>query len=145
MPKAKRDLKAKGLKAEGSSAAEMPSRVRMNDFLASKSLQKHERHSKKKQLRKEEKKGSMPSSNNGILMSELEMGLKDRASGEGDKNVNIKAAANEVKTNKMKRQVAIREVGRMKLVLEHPDFMANPWGSVHNHLHHVRTNRALGV
>jgi len=49
----------------------------------------------------------------------------------------IKAAVHEVKSNKMTKAVAIREVARMRLVLEHPSFREDPWGAVQNHLRHV--------
>jgi len=73
-------------------------------------------------------------------MSALEMSLQDATSSDASSVVApavIKAAVAEVQSNKFRKQVAVREVGRMRLVLEHPAFVEDPWGSVHSHLRHV--------
>ena len=65
------------------------------------------------------------------MMSELEKTLK----AEGGAAVVIKpASASSGTTNKMKREIALREAERMKAVQEHPAFVSNPIAAVHTHL-----------
>jgi hypothetical protein len=90
--------------------------------------------------RKAAKKGICLTSASSTSMSALERSLQD-ATSSGASGVDapaiIKAAVAEVQSNKFRKQVAVREVGRMRLVLEHPAFVEDPWSSVHSHLRHV--------
>jgi hypothetical protein len=73
--------------------------------------------------------------------SELESGISE-ASNEGGSGTVIKAAAGvPVLTNKMKKNVALREVERMKLVQAHPLYQSNPLDAIKNHLAHMNNVR----
>lgn len=65
------------------------------------------------------------------LLSELERTLKgSEASGADIKP----AAASVVTSNKMKREIALREAQRMRLVQEHPAFLADPFAAMRMHI-----------
>lgn len=65
------------------------------------------------------------------LLSELERTLKtSEASGADIKP----AAASVVTSNKMKREIALREAQRMRLVQEHPAFVADPFAAMRMHI-----------
>ena len=63
------------------------------------------------------------------LMSELEKTLVNKTPG-----VRVKPASASNGSNKMKREIAVREAERMKAVQDHPAFVANPFGAMHAHL-----------
>jgi len=63
------------------------------------------------------------------LMSDLEKTLVKKTPG-----VRVKPASASNSSNKMKREIAVREAERMKAVQEHPAFVANPFGAMHAHL-----------
>ena len=64
------------------------------------------------------------------LLSELERTLKGT-----DSSADIKpAAASTVTSNKMKRDIALREAERMRLVQEHPAFVADPFAAMRTHI-----------
>jgi hypothetical protein len=44
------------------------------------------------------------------------------------------SAASKIQTNKMKKDVAVREATRMKLVQQLPDFQSNPLSAIRKHL-----------
>jgi len=62
------------------------------------------------------------------MLSDFERVLKNEA------EVVIKPASASLCSNKMKREIALREAERMKAVQEHPDFLANPIAAMHAHL-----------
>lgn len=115
-----------------------PKKVPIDAFLASKKLQKRKAHSTKKQRRKDGKQDSAfsPPSKTAVEMSALERGLW---ANENAGTVEVKAATGTVSRSikKMSKQVAMREVVRMRLVLQHPDFIKNPWETVNAHLSHL--------
>lgn len=64
------------------------------------------------------------------MLSDFEKTLKSEVSG-----ANIKPASiSQVTSNKMKKEIAMREAERMHAVLEHPAFKANPFAAVHMHI-----------
>jgi hypothetical protein len=67
-----------------------------------------------------------------FLLSELEASLPT----ESDEVVRPAAAA-PIKTNKMKKSVAVREVERMKLVQQHPSFKDDPIVAMKAHIEHM--------
>jgi len=74
--------------------------------------------------------------------SELESGIMAEANSEGGSGTVIKAAAGvPALTNKMKKNVALREVERMKLVQAHPMYQSNPLDAIKNHLAHMNSVR----
>ena len=66
------------------------------------------------------------------FMSELESSLPNVES-----DVIIQPAAISQHSNKMKKQIALRETQRMKLVQQHPSFIENPISAINNHLKHM--------
>ncbi len=63
---------------------------------------------------------------------------------EKDSSTVIKPAALSVITsNKMKKEVAVREAARMKLVQQHPTFQANPFAAINQHLTSMLQNKAV--
>lgn len=65
------------------------------------------------------------------LLSELERTLK----GSETSGADIKpAAASLLTSNKMKREIALREAQRMRLVQEHPAFLADPFAAMRMHI-----------
>lgn len=66
-----------------------------------------------------------------FLLSELESSLPN-----SEENA-IKPAAGPLKTNKMKKSVAIRETQRMKLVQQHPSFISDPFSAMQKHIEHM--------
>lgn len=71
------------------------------------------------------------------LLSDLESSLP-ATDGPADRSITIIAAAAVAgKTNKMKKQIAMRESQRMKLVQQHPSFIENPVAAINNHLQHL--------
>lgn len=59
----------------------------------------------------------------------------------GDADHVIKSAATSIlKSNKMKKSVAVREAARMKLVQQHPMFQADPLQAVNMHLQQMMNN-----
>jgi hypothetical protein len=77
------------------------------------------------------------------LFSELETNLKHSlVAPENPNDGVIKAAADTgMRTNKMKKAVAIRESARMKLVQEHPSFVSDPIAAVNLHLQQMLSNK----
>lgn len=76
------------------------------------------------------------------LLSELESNLKMNLNEDGDNNTVIKAAADtSLKSNKMKKAVAVREAARMKLVQQHPAFIENPIAAINLHLQQMISNK----
>ena len=65
------------------------------------------------------------------LLSELESSLP------GENDVVRPAAAVSVRTNKLKKTLAVRETQRMKLVQQHPAFVENPLEAVKKHIEHM--------
>ena len=65
------------------------------------------------------------------LLSELESSLPAAA------DVIRPAAAMSVRTNKLKKTLAVRETQRMKLVQQHPAFVEDPLGAVRKHIEHM--------
>jgi len=74
------------------------------------------------------------------LLSDLESSLPTA----DDSYCAVIPAAAAVKTNKMKKQVALRETQRMKLVQQHPAFVENPVAAINNHLQHLIAMRTMG-
>ena len=66
-----------------------------------------------------------------FLLSELESSLPN------SEDNTIKPAAGPLKTNKMKKSVAIRETQRMKLVQQHPSFISDPFSAMQKHIEHM--------
>lgn len=54
-------------------------------------------------------------------------------------------AALAIKTNKMKKAVAIRETERMKLVQQHPLFISNPLDAVKQHLQQMMASKTAAL
>lgn len=76
------------------------------------------------------------------LYSELEATMKLNLASDSSNNGVIKAAADtSMKSNKMKKSVAVREAARMKLVQQHPAFMENPIAAINLHLQQMISNK----
>ncbi len=76
------------------------------------------------------------------LYSELESNLKHSLVNDSSNNGVIKPAADtSMKSNKMKKSVAVREAARMKLVQQHPAFMENPIAAINLHLQQMINNK----
>ena len=65
------------------------------------------------------------------LLSELESSLPAAS------DVIRPAAAVSVRTNKLKKTLAVRETQRMKLVQQHPAFVEDPLAAVQKHIEHM--------
>jgi len=70
------------------------------------------------------------------LLSELESSLPAAS------DVVRPAAGQSVKTNKLKKTLAVRETARMKLVQQHPAFVENPIDAVKKHIEHMLAMKA---
>ncbi len=76
------------------------------------------------------------------LYSELESNLKHSLVSDESNNGVIKPAADtSMKSNKMKKSVAVREAARMKLVQQHPSFIENPIAAINLHLQQMISNK----
>ncbi len=76
------------------------------------------------------------------LYSELETNLKLNLATDNSNNAIIKPAADtSMKSNKMKKAVAVREAARMKLVQQHPAFKENPIAAINLHLQQMISNK----
>mmetsp|Transcript_1878 Transcript_1878/g.2988 ORF Transcript_1878/g.2988 Transcript_1878/m.2988 type:complete len:156 (+) Transcript_1878:85-552(+) len=73
-----------------------------------------------------------------FLLSELEAALPS-----GENSV-VRPAAVSVKSNKMKKSVAIRETERMKLVQQHPSFKEDPIAAMKTHIEHMIAMKKKG-
>jgi hypothetical protein len=73
------------------------------------------------------------------LLSELESSLPAAS------DVVRPAAAQSVKTNKLKKTLAVRETQRMKLVQQHPAFVENPIDAVKKHIEHMLAMKGSGT
>lgn len=61
-------------------------------------------------------------------------GASNEGGGMQQQSIIKPAAMSVIRTNKMKKEVAVREAARMKLVLQHPTFQANPFDAINQHL-----------
>ena len=66
-----------------------------------------------------------------FLLSELEKTLPSSS------DEVVRPAAAVVKSNKMKKSIAVREVERMKLVQQHPSFVEDPIDAMKAHIEHM--------
>ena len=76
---------------------------------------------------------------NTTLLSELESTLKAADEKNGDKSSSTSSlirssAASTITSNKMKKDIAVREASRMKLVQQHPAFQVDPIQAIRKHL-----------
>ena len=86
-------------------------------------------------LRLETQKSRRGESSTSSMLSQLEATLKPVSD---DKKDNIRPASlSTIKSNNMKKTVAIRESERLKLVQQHPQFIANPIEAVRMHINHM--------
>ena len=69
------------------------------------------------------------------LLSQLEATLKP--TNESKKDIIRPAGLSTIKSNSMKKTVAIRESERLRLVQQHPQFIANPIEAVRMHINHM--------
>ena len=75
--------------------------------------------------------GNIHSLSSKLLLSELESNLTEAA----EVATTIRpSATSTVTSNKMKKEIAVREATRMKLVQQHPAFQADPLGALKMHL-----------
>lgn len=73
------------------------------------------------------------------LLSELESTLPAAS------DVVRPAAGQVVKTNKLKKTLAVRETQRMKLVQQHPAFLESPLAAVTKHIQHMLAMKGAGA
>ena len=78
-----------------------------------------------------QQEGNIHSSSSKLLLSELESTLSEAAS---SVTAIRPSASSTVTSNKMKKEIAVREATRMKLVQNHPAFQADPLGALKTHL-----------
>lgn len=83
-------------------------------------------------------------------LSDLEATLKFDLSSSSESNNSIDAeklirpaAGSTIKSNKMKKSVAVREAARMKLVQQHPSFQENPIMAINLHLQQMLKKKEL--
>lgn len=82
--------------------------------------------------------GNIHSSSAKVLLSELETTLTEAA----DSATAIRpSASSTITSNKMKKEIAVREATRMKLVQQHPAFQADPLGALKTHLEQMTAIR----
>ena len=82
--------------------------------------------------------GNIHSSSAKVLLSELETTLTEAA----DSVTAIRpSASSTITSNKMKKEIAVREATRMKLVQQHPAFQADPLGALKTHLEQMTAIR----
>lgn len=82
--------------------------------------------------------GNIHSSSSKLLLSELETTLIEAA----ETALTIRpSASSTVTSNKMKKEIAVREATRMKLVQQHPAFQADPLGALKTHLEQMTAIR----
>lgn len=75
--------------------------------------------------------GNIHSLSSKLLLSELESNLTETA----ELATTIRpSATSTITSNKMKKEIAVREATRMKLVQQHPAFQADPLGALKMHL-----------
>ena len=75
--------------------------------------------------------GNIHSLSSKLLLSELETNLTETA---GLATTIRPSATSTITSNKMKKEIAVREATRMKLVQQHPAFQADPLGALKMHL-----------
>ena len=118
--------------------AKSSSSVKENTVLKNKvESKKGKKLDKKKNflLRLETQKSRRGESSTSSMLSQLEATLKPVSD---DKKDNIRPASlSTIKSNNMKKTVAIRESERLKLVQQHPQFIANPIEAVRMHINHM--------
>jgi Ribosome biogenesis protein SLX9 len=68
------------------------------------------------------------------LLSELESTLSETAKLAAVSTSIRPSASSTVTSNKMKKEIAVREAARMKLVQQHPMFQKDPLEAIRNHL-----------
>lgn len=91
--------------------------------------------------KKQNKAGTKEKTNS--MFSSLEATLKPlESTSDGDEPIRP-AAGCTVKSNKMKKSIAVRETARMKLVQQHPSFQENPISAINQHLQQMLKNRDL--
>ena len=78
-----------------------------------------------------QQEGNIHSSSSKLLLSELESTLSDAAN---SVTAIRPSASSTITSNKMKKEIAVREATRMKLVQNHPAFQADPLGALKTHL-----------
>lgn len=82
--------------------------------------------------------GNIHSSSSKLLLSELESTLTETA----ESATAIRpSASSKITSNKMKKEIAVREATRMKLVQQHPAFQADPLGALKTHLEQMTAIR----
>ena len=75
---------------------------------------------------------------------DLSFFLKDMADSlPAEKSDTDSSKNNHVKTNKMKKSVALRETERMKLIQQHPLFVKDPIAAAHAHLEQILKSKAV--
>lgn len=82
--------------------------------------------------------GNIHSTSSKLLLSELESTLTEAA----ESATTIRpSASSTITSNKMKKEIAVREATRMKLVQQHPAFQADPLGALKTHLEQMTAIR----
>lgn len=77
------------------------------------------------------------------LEATLKFDLSKSGSADGDSETIRPAAGSIIKSNKMKKCVAVREAARMKLVQQHPSFLENPISAITLHLQQMLKKKEL--
>ena len=85
-----------------------------------------------------QQEGNIHSSSSRLLLSELESTLTEAAS---SVTAIRPSASSTITSNKMKKEIAVREATRMKLVQQHPAFQADPLGALKTHLEQMTAIR----
>ncbi len=118
--------------------AKSSSPVKENTVTKNKGISKKGKKIDKKNkflLRLETQKSRSGESSTASMLSQLEATLKPVSDNKKD---NIRPASlSTIKSNNMKKTVAIRESERLKLVQQHPQFKANPIEAVRMHISHM--------
>lgn len=85
-----------------------------------------------------QQEGNIHSATSKLLLSELETTLLESAT---SATAIRPSASSTITSNKMKKEIAVREATRMKLVQHHPAFQADPLGALKTHLEQMTAIR----